>query len=57
MASVLKEATPAPKVSLEQVLAVLEQVEKVAEKAPARAREVLAGVIELTPSPRATRPA
>jgi hypothetical protein len=53
-ASVPKDAAPAPKVSLEQVLAVLEQVEKVAEKAPARAREVLAGVMEpvvLTPTP------
>jgi hypothetical protein len=49
-----------PVVSLEQVLALLEQVEKVAEKAPARAREVLAGLWSQSSSsrpPRATRSA
>jgi hypothetical protein len=45
---------PAPKVSPDQVLALLAQVEKVAERSPAQAREVLASVIEpvtLTPKP------
>jgi hypothetical protein len=52
--SVSNDAAPARKVSLEQVLAVLEQVEKVAAKNPGRAREVLAGVMDpvvLTPTP------
>jgi hypothetical protein len=52
-ASIPKDAAPARKVSLEQVLAVLEQVEKVAAKNPGRAREVLAGVMDpvvLTPT-------
>jgi hypothetical protein len=52
-ASLPKGEAPERKVSLEQVLAVLEQVEKVAAKSPARAREVLAGVVEpvtLTPT-------
>jgi site-specific DNA recombinase len=54
LASVPRSATPAPQVSLDQVLAVLRQIETVAAKSPARAREVLAGVIEpatLTPGP------
>ena len=38
-------AAPPRKVSLEQVVAVLEQVEKVVAKYPGRAREVLAGVM------------
>ncbi len=53
-ASIPKQAAPARKVSLDQVLAVLQQVERVAAKSPARAREVLASVMDpvvLTPTP------
>ena len=45
-AGVPKNAVQVPEVTLDQVLAVLDHVEKVTEKSPARAREVLAGVIE-----------
>lgn len=45
-ASVPKNPAPVPEVTLDQVLSVLDQVEKVAAKSPARVREVLAGVIE-----------
>jgi hypothetical protein len=57
-ASLPKRATPVTKLDLEVVLALLKNVEKIAEKDPARAREVLATVIEpatLTPGPRWVR--
>ena len=50
----LPKAGPSPKVDLASVLAVIAQIEKIARKAPAQAREVLAGVIGpavLTPGP------
>jgi site-specific DNA recombinase len=53
-ASVPRNGAPPPQVSLDHVLAVLREIETVAAKSPARAREVLAEVIEpatLTPGP------
>ena len=49
-----RTALPAPKITVEQVLDVLKDVERIGRKAPLKARDVLATVIEpvlMTPTP------